>query len=129
MRFQSIKRRLRAIAETRGGGGAQLTFADGSTRSLKVRSRNGQLKLCLDAFAKMRSYPPATPEGVPRLSPPAESRTANDQALELLGRAESCEGPRFLQFIHGLARTVHERRSQKGAEAAGENAPIVQQEK
>src|SRR6266478_10151783 len=98
MKFPSLERRLREIAERRGGATALLTFPDGSTRALKIRSRNGQLQLCLDAFRQMRDFPPP--------------QTKNAAALELLGRAEKCEGPRFLQFIHGLAQTIHEGRQQ-----------------
>jgi hypothetical protein len=56
--LSTIERRLGAIAERRGPGTALLTFANGTTRSLKVRSRQGQLELCLDAFEKLASYPP-----------------------------------------------------------------------
>jgi hypothetical protein len=119
MNFNSILRRLRGVEQTKGADEVTLVFADDSTRAIRIR-RNNQLELCLDAFRKMRAYPPPAPEGVPTTPPPPEPKTANDRALDILGRAERIESaPRFLQFIHGLARQIHERR----------NAPALHQEK
>jgi hypothetical protein len=129
MNFSSILRRLRGVEETKGAREATLTFPDGSTRAIRVRNQN-QLKLCFDVFAKMRSYPPAPPAEVVLPPPPPEPTTANDRALELLGRAESCEGPRFLQTIHQMAKTVNERRSkQNERETGGQTARTLHDEK
>src|SRR5438874_766449 len=110
MKF-SFEKRLRDVEETKGAREALLTFEDGSSRAIRIRNQS-QLRLLFDAFAKMRAYPPPAPEGF-ATTPPPEPVTANDQALELLGRAERCEGPRFLQTVHQMARTLHERKSQK----------------
>jgi hypothetical protein len=109
MNFSSILRRLRGVEETKGAREATLAFGDGSTRAIRVRNQS-QLKLCFDVFAKLRAYPPPVPEGIPPLSPPAEPRTLSDRAIELLGNAESLEGPRFLQTIHGMCKTLKERK-------------------
>jgi hypothetical protein len=111
--LSTIERRLRAIAERRGPGTALLTFANGTTRSLKVRSRQGQLELCLDAFEKLAAYPPPAPEGSLTDPPEPEPETKNNVPLQLLGAAVSCEGEPFLQFIHGLAQMIHEGRLEK----------------
>jgi|ERR1700687_1279615 len=100
MKFQSIKNRLRQIAETRGAGTALLTFADGSTRILSVRNRNAALRLLLDCFQKARSFPP-----------PA---TGNDRTIEIMGRAQSCEGDRLMQLIHKFATSFVDRRKASG---------------
>jgi len=108
MKF-SFEKRLRDVEHTKGAREATLVFADSSTRAIRVRNRS-QLKLCFDVFAKLRAYPPPVPEGIPQLSPPAEPRTASDRAIELLGNAESLDGPRFLQTIHEMCKTLKERK-------------------
>jgi hypothetical protein len=122
MKF-SFEKRLRDVEQTKGAREATLTFPNGSTRAIRVRNQS-QLRLLFDAFAKMRAYPPPAPEGF-ATTPPAEPHTANDTALELLGRAQKCEGPRFLQLVHALAQGIEEGRQQKKREAGGENARTV----
>src|SRR6267154_3372407 len=121
--MRSFEKRLRDVEHTKGAREAKLVFADGSTRAIRVRNQS-QLRLLFDAFAKMRAYPPQSPEGFATTTRP-EPHTANDIALELLGRAQKCEGPRFLQFVHQLAQGIEEGRQQKKREAGGENARTV----
>jgi hypothetical protein len=111
MKFQSIKNRLREIAETRGAGTALLTFPDGSTRSLKIRDRNAALGLLLDCFRKARSFPPPAPADALKDPPPPEAKTENDRTIEIMGRAQSCEGDRLMQLIHEFATTIRKEKS------------------
>lgn len=113
MKFQSLKDRLRAIAERRGSGTALLTFPDGSTRALKIRDRNAALGLLLDCFEKARSFPPPAPADVPIDPPPPEAKTGNDRTIEIMGRAQSCEGDRLMQLIHEFATSFVDSRKEK----------------
>lgn len=112
MNFSSIFRRVRNAQRAKGPAEATLTFDDETTRAIRIR-KNNQLELCLDAFAKARAYPPEPPPGIVVPEPPPEPQTKNDHALEVLGRAKSIEGPRFLQFVHAIARDVAERKKEK----------------
>ncbi len=114
MSFSSLLKRLRNAERAKGPGEATLTFEDDTTRAIRIRKKN-QVKLCLDAFAKMRSYPPEPPTGIVLPAAPPEPQTKNDVALEVLGRAKHIEGPKLLQFVHALARTVVERRKEKAS--------------
>lgn len=114
MKFQSIKNRLQAIAGRRGAGTALLTFADGSTRSLQIRNRNAALGLLLDCFEKARSFPPPAPADVLVDPPPPEAKTANDRTIELIGRAQSCEGDRLMHLIHEFATSFADSRKETG---------------
>jgi hypothetical protein len=116
MKFESIKARLRVLTERRGGTTALLKFPDGSSRALKIRSRQTALELCLDCFQKLSCYPPEAPpqmpEGNPTPAPPRlELETKNDKVIALLGNAESVAGDHFLQFIHELAKDLSEKKS------------------
>jgi hypothetical protein len=115
MNFSSILKRLRGVEQVKGAAEATLVFANNSTRAIRVRSRNGQLKLCLDAFAKMRAFPPDPPPGVIPLPepPPPELTTPSDKLIDLMAAAESVEGPAFFRTIFELCQTLGQRRKEK----------------
>ena len=113
--FRSNHNRLAAIEGQQGMDVIKLTFADGSTRGIKV-AHDYQLQLFVDACEWARAYPPAPPEGIVLDPPPPEPKTPSDALIALLGEAVSVEGQnvRFLRTIHSLCRQTAERKQAKG---------------
>jgi hypothetical protein len=116
--FQSTNNRLAAIEGKRGMGIVRLTFADGSTRGIKV-AHDFHLTLFIHVCSKLRCYPPEPPPGVPvdpeTPLPRPEPATPSDQLIDLLGEAVSIEGEhiRFLKTITGMCQQLSERKKTK----------------
>ena len=110
--FASTDRRLSEIEGKRGMATVRLVFADGSTRGIQI-ARDYHLRLFGHACVKLRAYPPPAPDGASITLPPLEPTTSSDQLIDLLASAESIEAEerRFLETIHGLCKTLGERRT------------------
>jgi hypothetical protein len=124
--FASTDKRLAAIEGRRGMGVVRLTFADGSTRGVKVR-HDYALTLFVDTCAWLRSYPPAAPppaEGMAvDVATRPEPKTPSDRLIHLLGESvaiESREEIVFLTTIAGMARQMVARKKER--EKASGNA-------
>jgi hypothetical protein len=119
--FRSTENRLSAIEGRRGLGVIRLTFADGSTRAIRV-ARDFQLALFEDTCAWQRAYPPVPPEGIVLPQPPPEPTTPSDKLIALLGEAVSIEGEHviFLRTIHAMCQQMSERKKER--EKASGNA-------
>jgi hypothetical protein len=110
--FAFTDRRLREIEGRRGMETIRLSFGDGTTRGIQI-ARDYRLKLFIDVCSRLHAFPPEPPPGVPATPPPLEPTTQSDQLIDLLAAAESIEAEhdRFLDTIHGLCKTLGERRT------------------
>ncbi len=113
--FRSSDNRLAAVEGKRGIGVVRLTFADGSTRAVKI-ARNYHLMLFMHVTSKLRCYPPQPPEGIVLPPPPPEPATECDELINLLGEAVSVEAEQhvvFLRTIHAMCQQMSERKKEK----------------
>lgn len=111
--FASTDKRLAAIEGKSGLGVVRLTFADGSTRAVRI-AHDYQLELYMDACERMCPYLPAAPEEIV-LDPPPEPTTPSDKLIELLGEAVSIEGEHvtFLRTIHATCQQMVQRKRER----------------
>jgi hypothetical protein len=110
-KYESSKRRLRAIEGTQGAFNVRLLFPDGSTRAAVV-AKEHRLRLLIDAFDRIRAFPPPGPELSQEIIP--EPVTSSDNLLRLMEPASSVEGDRLIQTVFGICKTISQHRHQKG---------------
>jgi hypothetical protein len=113
--FHSTNKRLAAIEGRRGLGIIRLTFADDSTRGVRV-AHDYALTLFDHVCEWARAFPPAAPEGMVLDPPPPEPTTPSDKLIALLGEAvaiESREEITFLRTIHAMCQQMSERKKEK----------------
>ncbi|HXE32792.1 MAG TPA: hypothetical protein VN087_02680 [Verrucomicrobiae bacterium] len=115
--FRSTNNRLAAIEGRHGMDIIKLTFADGSTRGIKI-AHDYQLQLFMDACEWARAYPPPAPEGMVDVDPPLpEPKTPSDRLIALLGQAVEIDGEhvRFIQTIASICRQAVETKGRNDA--------------
>ncbi len=120
--FASTDKRLAAIEGRRGLGVVRLTFADGSTRGVRI-AHDYQLTLFMHTCEWMLAYPPPAPEGMVVEPPRPEPKTPSDRLIHLLGESvvlDSREEIVFLTTIAEMARQMVARKKER--EKASGNA-------
>jgi hypothetical protein len=113
--FDSTDKRLAAIEGRRGLGVIRLTFADGSTRAIRV-AHDYALSLFEDMCEWQLAYPPPAPEGIVLDPPRPEPKTPCDRLIHLLGESVSLESREdivFLQTIAEMARQMSARKKER----------------
>jgi hypothetical protein len=117
--FRSTDNRLAELEGRRGLDVVRLTFADGSTRGIKI-AHTYQLQLFADACEWARAYPRPAPEGMVTEPSLPKPKTASDALINLLGQAVEIEGEhvRFLRTIASLCQQAVENKARNCTNAA-----------
>jgi hypothetical protein len=115
IRFDAIKKRLAKLERSNPSSDAVLTFADGSTRAVRLKDPLG----IFCAAMSLQSWKAGPPEGRPNADAERPRPVSQyDLAMSLFARAVKVESEdRFLQLVLQLCQEADAREEGESAEA------------